>query len=364
MQAVRWREAAAAIVSLFVISRGTLILLAAFLERDIPLSYRGPTFADAPILHSLTGSDSIYLLGIAQSGYHLEPIQYGFRDWAFFPLFPLFTRIASIVTLGDVAVAGVLVANVAFLAALAVLYAFTTSKLGHEVSVRTLAFVAFAPGAVAFAMAYTDSLFLLLAVGAFFAAERRRWPLMALLYGLASLTRLQGIVLGLPLLVLMLRQRDVARRELIWLTAGPFAFAAFAAYLGATIGDPLGMLHAQAAWSNIGNPSSDYPIPVVDRFDPLVLVLVGVLAAYTFLLVYVRPDRLEPEYAVMAVLSIVSVFATGRLQSIPRYFATVWPFDWLLARREAAWFRLAGLAASAALFVTFAILNFTQALAP
>ena len=47
-------------------------------------------------------------------------------------------------------------------------------------------------GAVAFGMAYTDSLFLLLAAGAFLAGEQRRWWLMALLYGLASLTRLQG----------------------------------------------------------------------------------------------------------------------------------------------------------------------------
>jgi len=361
---MRWREAAATIAGLFVVSRGALILIATFLEVDIPLSYHGPTFSSAPILKSLTGSDSIYLLGIAASGYHVDPIQFGFRDWAFFPLYPLLTRVMSFITLGDVALAGVLVANAAFVAALAVLYEFTAPKLGHDVALRTLGFVTLAPGAVAFAMAYTDSLFLLLAAGMFLAAERRRWPWVALLYGLATLTRLQGIVLGIPLLILILRQRDIPRRELIWLAAGPLAFAAFAALLGITVGDPLGMLHAQAAWSDIGNPTGDFPVPVVDRFDPLVLILVGVMSAYIFLFVYVRHDRLEPEYTVMGVLAVIGVFATGRLQSLPRYFAAVWPFDWLLARREAAWFRLVGRKGSSVLFVTFAVLNFTQALAP
>ena len=48
-------------------------------------------------------------------------------------------------------------------------------------------------------------LFLLLAAGAFLAAEQRRWAVMAVLYGLASLTRLPGILLGIPLLILVVQ---------------------------------------------------------------------------------------------------------------------------------------------------------------
>ena len=61
------------------------------------------------------------------------------------------------------------------------LYALSRRYLDHETSVRALVYLAIAPGAVAFAMAYSESLFLLLALGAFLAAERGRsrswrWP--------------------------------------------------------------------------------------------------------------------------------------------------------------------------------------------
>jgi hypothetical protein len=367
MQAMRWREAGAAIAALFVVSRGALVLIATFLERNIPLAYHGPTYSSAPILTSLTGTDSLYLLGIAAGGYHAEPISKGFLDWAFFPLYPIVTRAASVLTLGDIAVAGVIVSNVAFVAALVVLYRLALPHLGHDTAVRSLAFVALAPGAVAFAMAYTDSLFLLLAAGAFLAAEQRRWPWMAGLYALASLTRLQGVLLGLPLLIIVAQASGGWRTwRVTWLAAGPLAFGAFGAYLGAMFGDPLGMLNAQRAWSDIGQLGSgpSGTIPVVDRFDPLVLLLVGVLVFYTFVLVFIRRDRIPAAHAVLIGLAFVTTFASLRLQSLPRYMAVVWPFSWILAKRRAPWFELTGLAISSALFVLFAVLNFTQTLAP
>ncbi|HJP89243.1 MAG TPA: mannosyltransferase family protein, partial [Candidatus Limnocylindrales bacterium] len=189
---MQWRAALAAITGLFVVSRGALLLVAAFLENNIGLQYHGATFSSAPLLRSLTGSDSPFYLGIAAEGYHAEPVTKGFLDWAFFPFYPMVVKAASLLTFGDVALAGVIVSNVAFLVALGLLYRLAVRHFDHDTAVRSLAFLTFAPGAVAFAMAYSDSLFLALAAGAFLAAEQRRLPLMAVLYALASLTRLQG----------------------------------------------------------------------------------------------------------------------------------------------------------------------------
>jgi len=375
MAPMRWREAAIAIAALFVVTRGALILVALFLESSIPLGYHGPTFSTAPILASLTGSDSVYLLGIARDGYHAEPVFRAFRDWAFFPLYPLVTRAFSVLTLGELALAGVLVSNLAFVAALAVLYALAIRHLEHDRAVRSLAFLALAPGAVAFAMAYTDSLFLLLAAGAFLAAEQRRWWMMAVLYGLATLTRLQGILLGIPLAILIAGSNMptpdgwrslIAWRttRLAWLATGPLAFGVFAAYLGTTFGDPLGMFTAQRAWSQIGEEPVGPVTPVLDRFDPIVLLLVGVLCLYLFLFVFRRVDRPPAAYTALALVTVLTSLATGRLQSVGRYLVVAWPFSWALASRRAGWFELVGLAAFAALFVIHAVLHFTQALAP
>jgi hypothetical protein len=371
MPAMRWREALVAIAALFLVSRGALVLVATFLEADIPLAYHGPAFSSGFLMSSFTGVDSVYLLGIAADGYHAQPVHEAFRDWAYFPLYPLVTRAFSILTLGNIAVAGLLVANLAFVAALAVTYRLSLTYLDHDRAVRALAFLTFAPGAVAFAMAYSDSLYLLLAAGAFLALEVRRWWLMALLYGLATLTRLPGLLLGIPLAFAIAEAsggwRSVAAwrtPRMLWLLAGPIGFVLFAAYLGLAFGDPRGMFTAQQAWSNIGRPETGNTTPVVDRLDPLVLLLVGVLVLYLFLFVFRRKDRLPASATVLAIVTVVTALASGRLQSIGRYLAVAWPFAWILANRRAAWFELTGLAAFAALFVVHAMLHFTQALAP
>src|SRR5258706_7853615 len=109
MGAIRWRDAVVAIAALFVVTRGALVLVALFLENSIPLGYHGASYATGPLLASFTGEDSVYYLGIAAQGYHAEPVHAAFRDWAYFPLYPLVTRVFSILTLGDIAVAGVVV---------------------------------------------------------------------------------------------------------------------------------------------------------------------------------------------------------------------------------------------------------------
>jgi hypothetical protein len=358
-----WRRALPALVAVFLLSRALVFLVAGALTA-IPLAYDGATWTDRPILDVLTGSDAIYYLGIAAEGYHLAPVRLGvYYDWVFFPLFPMVVRAASILTLGDVAVAGVLVSNFAFGAALLALYALSVRYVGHDTAVRAAGFVALAPGAVAFAMAYSDSLFLLLAVGAFLAAERGRWPLAGLLYGLAALSRLPGVLLGLPLLLLLLRStgRDDRLRAIPWLLAGPLALLAFSAWQGSALGDPLAFLHAQAAWvipPAVGNATAPA------RLDVLPAMLIVILLFYTFLLVYLRGDRVPAHHALLAVVALLTVIVSLRLQSVARYLAVAWPFAWVLANRRAAWFREAWPYVTAGLFTLHAFLHFTQALAP
>ena len=114
------------------------------------------------------------------------------------------------------------------------------------------------------------------------------------------------------------------------------------------------MFTAQQAWSDIGRPETGNTTPVLDRFDPIVLLLVGVLVLHLFLFLFRRVDRIPAAYTAFAIVSVITALASGRLQSIGRYLAVAWPFDWILANRRAAWFELAGLAAFAALFVIHA----------
>jgi hypothetical protein len=365
---LRWRDAIVRIVAVFVATRLIVLLVALVLEGAIPLAYHGPTFSAAPVLRSLTGEDSIYYLGIASDGYHLQPVANGHFDWAFFPLYPLATRIVALLLLGNVPLAGVLVSNAAFLAALVVVYRLGVGYLGHDRAVRSVVFLAIAPGAVAFAFAYTDSLFLLVAAGAFLAAERRQLPLAGLLYGLASLCRLPGVALGLPLLAVLMAGGARPTRSWLWLALGPLALLAFYGYLGAITGDVLANIHAQATWDIAPILGAPKPVNVTDTpvaaFSVLPLLLIGTLLVYVFLFVYMRGDRIPLPYALLAAVSIGTVIASLRLQSVARYLVVAWPFSWVLASRRSAWFRDAWPAVSTGLFAIHAFLNISQALAP
>ena len=74
----------------------------------------------------------------------------------------------------------------------------------------SLSFLALAPGAAAFSLSYSDALFLLLAVGAFLAAETRHPWVAGIPLALTTLTRAPGLLLALPFLVLCI-QRDGLR---------------------------------------------------------------------------------------------------------------------------------------------------------
>lgn len=358
---VDWRRALPTLLAVFVATRLLVVLMAVVVESALPSESRGESWDDRPVMFSLTGSDAVYYLGIASDGYHAGPVKEDYRDWVFFPLYPVAVRVASIVTLGDIGLAAILVSNASFLAAMGVLFALSRRHMDHERSVRSVTYLAIAPGAVAFTMAYGESLFLLLSVGAFLAAEQRRWAVMGVLCGLAALTRLPGALLVIPLLVLQWQTLTGPRPQMAWLALGPLAVLGFAAFQWATLGDALAFLHAQAAWNIPPLLSTSSPAPTL--FSPLPWLLIATLLFYTFLFVFMRPDRMRLPYVLYAVASLVTVIASLRLQSVARYLGVAFPFDWVLANRQSSWFHSAWPVISAGLFTTHALLHFTT-LAP
>jgi hypothetical protein len=134
------------------------------------------------------------------------------------------------------------------------------------------------------------------------------------------------------------------------------------AYQGAVLGDPLAFLTAQAGWNFPARPGE--PGSLVPQIDPVAPLLTGVLILYIFLLVYVRADRMPLPYTIFAVVTLLTALSSLRLLSIARYLVVAWPFSWLLASRRAAWVHLAWPSLSAGLFVLFAVLHFTESMAP
>jgi hypothetical protein len=194
--------------------------------------------------------DSDWFLKIAEEGYSWPS-----STPAFFPLYPLLVAGFGWVLAGHTVLAGVVVSLLAGAAAFALLYRLTLERLGEDVARHTVLFLAVAPTSLFFGAVYSESLFLLLAVGAFYTAERGRFWQAGASGGLALLTRSAGIALLPALAVLAWRAPD-RRRALAGVALAPAIFALYPLLLAVWIGHPLAFLEAQkVVWERRVSPA-------------------------------------------------------------------------------------------------------------
>jgi len=161
------------VVAVFIVSRLLLVGVGAS-----TLVWNGGHFDSFGELVSLLARyDAYWYLGIVEHGYSAieSPDQLGASNFAFFPVFPL-AVVATKAVLGiSGAAAGVLVANLAFLAALFLVFRYAMC-LGLSPATATLAIVllAAAPQSFVFSAVYSESLFVLLLAAAMLAL-RQKW---------------------------------------------------------------------------------------------------------------------------------------------------------------------------------------------
>jgi hypothetical protein len=347
------------VIAMFVVSRLLLVVAAVVAEAFIPRNPLLVPGADGPILRSLTSWDGWYYLGIVREGYHIDPVSGAYRDIAFAPLYPLIVRVLSAPWPALDGLIAVLFSNVVFLGALGLLTRLGTIYLGRRRAALAAGLFAIYPFASAFGMAYTESLFLFCMVAAFLAAERRHRTWAGIFLALTVLTRLQGVGLILPLWILMLRQ-DGWRPRLsqAWLLLGPLVALGFVLYVAAASGHLTAFLDAQKAWGRTGVGGSAPAETLGANISVYLGALLLTLLWSVFLLVFVRADRMRPEYWLVPVVFIAAEFSSGSLEAVGRITMLGFPYVWILANRRSLFARRAWPAFSAAMFAVIAILSF------
>jgi hypothetical protein len=202
--------------------------------------------------------DAIWYLQIAQHGYGAA------RVTAFYPVYPIVIRAVSLLT-GSLPIAGIVVSLVGLFAGLVILRRLTTLELGERPATAAVQLLAFSPMALYLSAVYTEGLFFALSAGTLYAARRGRWAIAGILGGLAAATRVTGIVLLVPVLLLFLygprddaaparaqtgwRPRHQITAGILWSALIPAGAAAFAAYLAIRGFGAFGALHAQQHFS-------------------------------------------------------------------------------------------------------------------
>jgi hypothetical protein len=284
--AARDSEAFRAALRVVVSTRLAVLLLAIFaaltlgpasggLARENAAKFDDPALTHTlaePLLAPLARWDSVWYLRIADSGYGGTASSSAPRA-AFFPLYPLLVRVLATpfgASPGALLLAAYAVSLAAFLGALVLLHRLTELELGRRLARPTLLLLAVFPAAVYFGAPYSESLFLLLAVGAFYAARSGSWAWAGACAGLASATRSAGLLLLIPLVMLWWGSQQRRPRDAAWLLLGPLGIAAYAAWLGLVEGDALRFLDVQDAWSR------ELKVPLAGAWDGFVAAVDGV----------------------------------------------------------------------------------------
>jgi hypothetical protein len=294
--------------------------------------------------------DTIWYAKIALEGYAAD------ERAVFAPLYPLLMRWVSPVTGSNVVSAGLVVASVGALASFVLMYRLGRELLGESAARRALIFLAAFPTGFFLFAAYTEALFLALALGAFVAARKQRWELAGALGGLAALTRPQGVLFLLALGVeffLQHRRGEVSLTH-VW-TLIPVALGGLGhlAWLTFEFGSPDVWFQAQALWHRAALPWDSLGaawsavIFAATPLDAAVSLMDPFFATVFVAALFWSARRLPVSMTVyMATIVVPPLFVVTTysghypLTAMARYVVVAFPFFLLLGSLRKSWWQL------------------------
>ncbi|MBD2251419.1 mannosyltransferase family protein [Nostoc parmelioides] len=189
--------------------------------------------------------DSVHYRAIATTGY--EFVDDGKQhNLAFFPLFPLCIRL--LMNLGlSFEVAGLLINNVTFLAALYILYFWLKNSYGISIARWATAVVSFYPSAMFTGVIYTEGLYLFLSTAALQAFDQKQYGWTSFWGALATATRPTGMAMIPALAIAAWKERRPPIAYIAGLATATGVMV-FSLYCAVSFHNPLAFIAAQRGW--------------------------------------------------------------------------------------------------------------------
>ncbi len=313
--------------------------------------------------------DSGWYFGIARHGY--EFVEGGRSNLAFFPVYPLLMRYVGLALGGgrqNLYLAGVIISWVAYVLAMVMLYRLGRTYLSRAAAERAVMFASVFPFAFFFGVVYSEAVFLLFTVTAFYGFRTKRWWIGAAAGALACATRVNG-VMALPALGLLAWQsagddREARKRALAAVALVPVGLVAYAVYVDTLSGSYLEWSHSIQRWnySIAGSPFRGFVVMLSELLArPYQYITANPTAPYDILngftgLLFVLSlalvgRRIGAVYVVHMALNLWLPLSSGVFEGVGRYCAVLFPFFFVMATLRPVMLRTSLLAASAALYM-------------
>ena len=298
----------------------------------------GPSHPLSIVMRQFCRWDSPHYLSIAENWYVNVGEQRLFI--VFFPLYPVLIRLTTF-NGRFVNLSALLISNISSIVAMVYLFKLAKLDFKEDVAKRAVIYFSLYPTAYFLCAIYTEGLFLALVTACFYYARRGRWLLSGFLGMLASLTRINGLVLLPALLVEYLSKREWRLRKLdvnlFWLGLPLVGFMIYLIINYIVTGDFFTFIEIQRMhWHQNLNPLSglkealNWAINaslyenVTVGYAQIIFAILGLMGVIGSFL------RLRPSYSVYMLLTWMMSVSTSFWLSIPRFTLVMFPLFILL----------------------------------
>jgi Dolichyl-phosphate-mannose-protein mannosyltransferase len=321
--------------------------------------------------------DAGFYVDIAEHGYWAANTLQTTSNWIFLPLYPLLIwPFGHLFGGSDPAfdLAALLISNLVGLVAVSYLYLLVRREFNGRIASRTVFYLALFPTSFYLSAMYPESVFLACALACLYYARQRRWWLAGLCGALASLARIQGFLLVVPVAweywqalsdqyspVTELSGRTMVQQAASWVSSRlrgllraaahrstwftllavgliPCGLVPFLLYSKLKTGDLLATIHnhhtgwgryLEYPWQLLAEALShpQAPDPLNWNFWPLNIVVILVFLGFCIWSLC----RLPMMYTLYTLVMVLMPLSTASINSVSRYYLVVVPAFMLLA---------------------------------
>ena len=292
--------------------------------------------------------DALWYQRIAEHGYGFSKVAGDGRhlsDYAFFPFFPaLENRLHQITRLSFIQ-SGVLISAIASVVAALFIYLIVKEIKNEKSALIAVVLWAALPVGIVQSLAYSESLFTVLAAGALYLVIRERFINAAFLAFGAGLTRPTGLAVAtavsIPAAIYWWRNKS-SIKALLAIFIAPLGWLSYILWVGHKTGSLLGYFTVTKGWGNNFDGGLTFIKWISHQFSINIFAGIGILLALAILIALLiwsyRDNQPIPLLIYSTALVLISLATSGYFGSKPRYLLPAFalliaPASWLEKRR-------------------------------